>query len=335
MRMKSRSTIASFSRWIESVEEIRSNRQLLRRLLSNLSKTKGISVCGKNTIKYENLMKSRRSFLKLVSRKQYKAFTAFGFQQLKKLYRRDVKRYICIKRFCRIVRYSVLMKGFKRWHMAALTVGFYTERRRIMVRYEKVLAISRWQLLTGMAAREEMYERENGILRRQVQNMIYKLQLRMPGNLPRHKTLLELRLRELSSIQKKLEQYRRPFFKWQKWDSGLLEKKDESETDVLDLSSLDLYVKSRFDDTLVLTPPKKANLLRKQNIKKSCTPLKSSGRKKTLTLQDLKEKGNQKSLLALSPVGTEMRKLQDEVYQSALRHSRESFKRLGGKKAWH
>ena len=27
-----------------------------------------------------------------------------------------------------------------------------------------------------------------------------------------------------------------------------------------------------------------------------------------------------------------MRKLQDEVYQSALRHSRESFKRLGGKK---
>ena len=50
-----------------------------------------------------------------------------------------------------------------------------------MVRYEKVLAISRWQLLTGMAAREEMYERENGILRRQVQNMIYRLQLRMPG----------------------------------------------------------------------------------------------------------------------------------------------------------
>ena len=68
MRMKSRSTIASFSRWTESVEKIRSNRQLLRRLLSNLTKTKSISALqrwkqfAKNTIKYENLMKSRLSF---------------------------------------------------------------------------------------------------------------------------------------------------------------------------------------------------------------------------------------------------------------------------------
>ena len=57
-------------------------------------------------------------------------------------------------------------------------------------------------------------------------------------------------------------------------------------------------------------------------------PLQSSERKKTLTLQDLKDGATKKSLLALSPVGTKMRKLQDEVYQSALRHSRESFRNL-------
>ena len=55
--------------------------------------------------------------------------------------------------------------------MAAITIGFYTERRRIMIKYEQVLALSRWQLFTGQVAREAMYERENGILRRQVQNI--------------------------------------------------------------------------------------------------------------------------------------------------------------------
>ena len=290
-------------------------------------------------------------------KKRYDAFTLFGFQKLHKLYNRDVNRYNGIKRFCRTVRFSFLMKGFKRWHMAAITIGFYTERRRIMIKYEQVLALSRWQLFTGQVAREAMYERENGILRRQVQNMIYKLQLRMPGNLPRHKTLLELRLSELSTIQRKLEKYQRPFNKWQKWDTGLLEKKRSDDdgdnngnrnnnTDLLDVKSLNLYVHSRFDDTLVLTPQKsmrkststKSRTINSKNIKNKRRSLSSTMKmqsSKKLTLHDLKEGDKNKTLLALSPVGTQIRKLQDEVYESALKHSRSSFNRLGGKKAWH
>ena len=194
-------------------------------------------------------------------------------------------------------------------------------------------------------------------LRRQVQNMIYKLQLRMPGNLPRHKTLLELRLSELSTIQRKLEKYQRPFNKWQKWDTGLLEKKRSDDdgdnngnrnnnTDLLDVKSLNLYVHSRFDDTLVLTPQKsmrkststKSRTINSKSIKNKRRSLSSTMKmqsSKKLTLHDLKEGDKNKTLLALSPVGTQMRKLQDEVYESALKHSRSSFNRLGGKKAWH
>ena len=362
-RMKSRRAVASFNRWVEFVDELHHNRHLFRKLILNITNIKITSAFhiwkdfSLNDYKFQVINKRRKRMLKILMKKRYDAFTLFGFQKLHKLYNRDVNRYNGIKRFCRTVRFSFLMKGFKRWHMAAITIGFYTERRRIMIKYEQVLALSRWQLFTGQVAREAMYERENGILRRQVQNMIYKLQLRMPGNLPRHKTLLELRLSELSTIQRKLEKYQRPFNKWQKWDTGLLEKKRSDDdgdnngnrnnnTDLLDVKSLNLYVHSRFDDTLVLTPQKsmrkststKSRTINSKNIKNKRRSLSSTMKmqsSKKLTLHDLKEGDKNKTLLALSPVGTQIRKLQDEVYESALKHSRSSFNRLGGKKAWH
>ena len=190
--------------------------------------------------------------------------------------------------------------------------------------------------------------------------MMQKLQLRIPGSLPRHQTLLDLHLTELMRLKRELAAYDRPFKTWQRWNTSYADAQDThnavtatAEDDVYrgiatvdSRGQLGYSMRSRLGDSnIMLTPSPRRSTSGKLSRARAASPSPSrstpTGRslsehdimnfRESLIMTPLRKSAPVKEL---SKVGTRMRHLQDEVYRSAYKHSQESFKRLGRRRGW-